>query len=104
MSSLLTIELISPRAGRVVGRIDVDNAAVALSRGSVLQVDGKNIDVDLAELESADSVTLAVLLEWAAQARRRGSRLIYRQASSRLRAIAHLSDAESLLGLDDSPA
>ena len=104
MSNSLIIELTSPGVGRVAGRIDVDNAAIALIRGSALQAGGRSLEVDLAELHSADSVTLAVLLEWAAQARTRGNRLIFRQASSRLRAIAHLSDAEQLLGLDSSSA
>ncbi|MFZ1837923.1 MAG: STAS domain-containing protein, partial [Dokdonella sp.] len=65
-----------------------------------LVVGGRVDRVDVAELHSADSVTLAVLLAWAAHARRNGGSLAFLHASSRLRAIAHLGDAEALLGLD----
>jgi phospholipid transport system transporter-binding protein len=96
----LTIEMATPSTGRVTGKIDVDNAASALSSGADLFAAGKSITADLSTLESADSVTLAVLLAWASRARRAGGALSFKGASSRLRSIAHLSDAESLLGFD----
>ncbi len=101
MSTSLIVERSPSGGARVVGRINVDNAAAALARGKELGLGGKADGlVDVAELQSADSVTLAVLLAWAAQAGRNGGRLTLVHASSRLRAIAHLSDAEALLGLD----
>lgn len=99
MSAALIVER-SPGGARVAGRISVDNANTALAQGRALGVAGQAGKVDVAELRSADSVTLAVLLAWAAQAQRSGGSLVFMHASSRLRAIAHLSDAESLLGLD----
>lgn len=99
MSTALIVES-SPGGGRVAGRINVDNAGAALDQGKALLVAGQVGRVDVAELHSADSVTLAVLLAWAAHARRNGGSLAFLHASSRLRAIAHLSDAEALLGLD----
>ena len=100
MNSSLIVERSPSGGGRVVGRINVDNAAVALSQGKELGVGNKTSLVDVADLQSADSITLAVLLAWAAQARRNGSQLAFAHASTRLRAIARLSDAEALLGLE----
>lgn len=100
MSTALIVEKSPSGGARVAGRINVDNAAAALAQGKELGVGGKSGLVDVADLQSADSVTLSVLLAWAAQARRNGGQLAFVNASSRLRAIAHLSDAEDLLGLD----
>ena len=101
MNASLIVEK-SPAGGvRVAGRITVDNAAGALEQYRELGAAGESGRVDVADLHSADSVTLAVLLAWAARARRNGGGgLAFVHASSRLRAIAHLSDAEALLGLD----
>ena len=84
---------------RASGRIDVGNAAVALDhcRGSFDPA--ATTTVDLGGLESADSVTLAVLLAWAARAGSRGGRLECTAVPPRLRAQAHLSAAEQLLGI-----
>jgi anti-anti-sigma regulatory factor len=100
VTTSLTIEMAAVSSGRVVGRIDVDNASTALSRGAGLFATGKPVTVDLSALESADSVTLAVLLAWAVRACRAGGRLSFEGVSSHLRSIAHLSDAEGLLGFD----
>ena len=101
MKSSLIVER-SPSGGvRIAGRITVDNAAGALEQARGLGSAGNSGQVDIGELQSADSVTLAVLLAWAAQAcRNGGSGAVFVHASSRLRAIAHLSDAEPLLRLD----
>lgn len=100
MSTSLIVERSPSGDARVAGRIDVDNAAAALAQGKQLDAGGGTGRIDIAALQSADSVTLAVLLAWAALARRNGGRLAFVHATSRLRAIAHLSDAEGLLGLD----
>ena len=41
---------------------------------------------------------------WSARARRNGGELVYRDVSPRLRSIAHLSDAEGLLGIESRDA
>ncbi len=98
MSESLIIENGPAGGGRVAGRIDVDNASTALARGIALYAVGKSVNADLSGLDSADSVTLAVLLAWAVRARKSGGTLTFTGASSRLQAIAHLGDAEPLLG------
>lgn len=80
------------------GRIDVRNAARVLAEGKGLIGSGRARVLDLSQLESADSVSLAVLLAWRAAAGRHGLDLRLVGMSARLRALAHLSGAEALLG------
>ena len=82
----------------VSGAITFDNATEALRAAPQAQRDGK-LDVDLSALANADSVSLAVLIAWAAQARTRGANLRYLNAPQALRNLAHLSDVDSLLDL-----
>lgn len=82
----------------VSGRIDVDNAASALARGRESLAKGSLQRIDVTRLESADSVTLAVLLAWAAPSHARGAAIGYVGMSARLQSLAHLSDADVLLG------
>lgn len=98
MSQPLNINKDASGEGRISGRINVDNAAAALSRGTDLFAQGQRAQADISALQSADSITLAVLLAWAVRARKSGGELTFSGASPRLRAIAHLGDAELLLG------
>lgn len=104
MSDRFTLEHRSGEMARVRGRIDVDNAARALAAGEPLSAARGRLEIDLKDLQSADSVTLAVLLAWSARARRNGGELVYCHISPRLRSIAHLSDAEGLLGIETRDA
>lgn len=102
MSANLTIVRETPAAVQVGGGIDVANAGSALARSAEIITPGATVRVDLAKLGSADSVTLSVLLAWAARARQQRGRLIFTSIPLRLRAIAHLSQAEPLLGLAEA--
>lgn len=102
MSTALAVERRPDASVAVAGRIDVDNASAALLAGAPLSAATARTVVDIGALESADSVTLAVLLAWSARARHHGGELVYREVSPRLRSIAHLSDAEDLLGIGAS--
>ena len=104
MSDRFTLERRKGEPARVSGRIDVGNAAQALAAGEPLAAASGRLEINLGDLQSADSVTLAVLLAWSARARRNGVELVYRDASPRLRSIAHLSDAEDLLGIESRDA
>lgn len=57
---------------------------------------GGSMAVDLGEVEG-DSAGLAVLVEWRAEANRRGVHLRYGNASAGLRALARLSDLDAEL-------
>ena len=67
MSPAFSMQPTSATSARLVGRIDVANAAQALAAGKQIPANG-NFELDLEHLESADSVTLAVLLAWSAAA------------------------------------
>lgn len=101
MSPAFSMQMTSATSARLVGRIDVANAAQALAAGKQIPANG-NFEVDLEHLESADSVTLAVLLAWSAAASRSNGRLVYRGMSDRLLAIARLGDATDMLGMNDT--
>lgn len=99
MSAALVLEPAGDDTLRVSGRVDVANARDALQRGRLSAKPGVRMRVDVGALASADSVTLAVLLDWAAHARRIGGAFVFEAVPDRLRAIAHLSDVEELMGL-----
>lgn len=100
MSTGFAVDRLAGDRFRVGGHIDFGNARAVMAAGSALAGSHGPVEVDLVGLESADSVTLAVLLEWTARSRRCGGRLVFRNVPDRLRSIARLSDAEALLDLD----
>jgi len=83
---------------RVTGAITFANAARALTQAPQALRGGATLNIDLAALEDADSATLAVLIAWSAQARRRGAALRYQRAPQGLRNLARLCDVDALLG------
>jgi phospholipid transport system transporter-binding protein len=84
---------------RVAGEIGFANASEAVARTDDLFAGQGDVTADLAGLTRADSATLGVLLIWTATAAVRGVRLRFANAPQGLMALAHLCDAEPLLGL-----
>ncbi|MEO7325571.1 MAG: STAS domain-containing protein [Dokdonella sp.] len=85
---------------RIAGRLGFSEATAALARSSELfDGGGREVTVDVAGLEGVDSATLAVLLAWSARAQTRGIALRFTGVPAGLRALAHLCDAEPLLGI-----
>lgn len=85
---------------RASGALGFTEARAAFARGDALAEGGaREVDLDVAGLEHVDSATLAVLLAWAARAAQRGTRVRLVAVPDGLRALAHLSDAEGLLGI-----
>lgn len=98
--SSLRIDRIDANRASVSGRLGFHEAAVAADRWRELATAGSGeIVADVGALESVDSATLAVLLEWAARVQAGGRRLRLIAAPAGLVALARLCDAESLLGL-----
>jgi len=64
-----------------------------------LPTTGPVTTIDLAEVTSADSAGLALLLEWQSRQRRRGRELTMRNAPSNLLRLAGLCEAVELLNL-----
>lgn len=97
----LRIERIDAGRASVGGRLGFAEASAALVRGEELYgAASAAVEVDLAGLQGIDSATLAVLLAWAARAAVAGTQLRFAHAPADLTALAHLCDAEPLLGLD----
>jgi ABC-type transporter Mla MlaB component len=96
----LRIEHADASSVRVSGAIGFGDAVEAVKRTDELFAgDAKNLSVDLGGLARADSATLGVLLIWAAAAATRGVSLRFANPPQGLQALAHLCDAEPLLGL-----
>jgi phospholipid transport system transporter-binding protein len=92
-----SIEPTGPERLRARGELDFATAASALKAGLALLQRGGRCTIDLAGVTSADSAGLAVLVEWLAAAAERGGSLAFEAVPAQLRAIARISDLESLL-------
>lgn len=102
MSDALHIERVDAAHVRVSGALGFSEAGSALRRGEELfseQAAPAAVEIDVSGLGRVDSATLAVLLAWAARAASKGMRLRFNGVSADLRALAHLCDAEPLLGI-----
>ena len=100
MADALRIERVDAGHVRVAGRLGFAEAAAALARSEeLLDANAREVAVDVRALEGIDSATLAVLLAWTARARTCGTVLHLTDVPVGLRALAHLCDAEPLLGI-----
>ena len=61
------------------------------------------IELDLAQVTSADSAGLALLIEWASWTRAGDAGIRFLHMPEQLRAIARLSEAEELLTPEEAP-
>ncbi|MET0232265.1 MAG: STAS domain-containing protein [Rhodanobacteraceae bacterium] len=94
------IERTDASSVRVSGTIGFADAGDAVKRtDEVFAANAKDVTVDLGGVARADSATLGVLLIWAASAAVRGVKLRFANLPQGLQALAHLCDAEPLLGL-----
>ncbi len=85
---------------RLDGVIGFANARDAVARTSELfDPSASELTIDLGGLSHVDSATLGVVLLWAAGAALRRVRLRFANMPDGLRALAHLCDAEPLLGI-----
>jgi phospholipid transport system transporter-binding protein len=95
VSEALRIDRIDVGHVRVAGDLGFANAGEGVARADELPA---GAIVDLGGLSRPDSATLGVLLIWAARAAKRGTRFRFTNVPEGLRALAHLCDAEPLLG------
>ena len=72
-------------------------AGRALPAGLALVPRGSTCTIDLSRVTEADSAGLAVLVEWLATARSRGTVIRYEGIPAQILAFARISDLESLL-------
>jgi phospholipid transport system transporter-binding protein len=88
-----------PVAGGLVLNGDLVFATAAAALDTLLRAlpASGSLAVDLAAIGRSDSAGLAALVEWQAQARRRGVHLRLSGAAEDLRALARLSDLDAEL-------
>jgi phospholipid transport system transporter-binding protein len=79
------------------GAMSYDSAARALVSGLALIPHRQPCTVDLSRVTEADSAGLAVLVEWLATARKRGTKVRYEGIPSQILAVARISDLEEML-------
>ncbi len=92
------------RAGvlSISGALTFDSVAARYLEAKSLLSD-ETTTVDLRAVSSTDSAGLALLLEWQAVARQRGTRLKFVNAPHDLMRLAALSESTDLLGLSSRP-
>ena len=91
------IKASSPGRLEARGAICYDGAAQALRAGLDLIPRGQPCTIDLSNVTEADSAGLAVLVEWLATARKRGSSIRYLGIPAQILAVARISDLDELL-------
>jgi phospholipid transport system transporter-binding protein len=79
------------------GAMSFESAASALQSGLALIPSSQACTIDLSRVTEADSAGLAVLVEWIATARKRGTTIHYEGMPSQLLAFARISDLDDLL-------
>lgn len=82
---------------RVSGELNFATASQALEESSRLFAAHKQLELDLAGVESTDSAGLALLVEWTAQARRGHRKLKFRNLPKQALALARISELDKLL-------
>lgn len=89
----------APGPGRLEasGAMSYPSAAAALRAGVALIPSSGQCTIDLSRVTEADSAGLAVLVEWLATARSRGTAVRYEGIPAQILAIARISDLDELL-------
>lgn len=79
------------------GDVSFETAQQILDKSAALFRDHESIRVDLGEVNKADSAGLALMLEWKAQARRRGAAIEFSNVPDSLTAIAKTTEVGNLI-------
>lgn len=82
---------------RVSGVLSFGTASEALGESARLFDGQRHLELDLGGVESTDSAGLALLVEWAARARREHRKLVFRNLPKQALALARISELDKLL-------
>jgi phospholipid transport system transporter-binding protein len=82
---------------RVIGSLRFDNVRDMLKQSAAVFASQDELAFDLSGVTNADSAGLALLIEWYRLAERNQRRLRFIGASQQLRALAKISDLDTLL-------
>lgn len=96
-----TVEFIDLGAGKIQVRGALTFVTARQARAAALKLladpAAPTLEIDCSSVTASDSAGLAVLLDWLALAKRRGRSVAFKELPAPIRAVAHLSDVESLL-------
>jgi phospholipid transport system transporter-binding protein len=92
-----SIKRVSEGRFQASGVLGYATAGRALPVGLALIPKDSTCTIDLAAVTEADSAGLAVLVEWLATAKSRGTVIHYEAIPAQILAVARISDLESLL-------
>lgn len=81
----------------LIGEVGFDDAARLLAEGDRAFAQLREVEVDLAGVTRADSAGLALLIEWALDARIAGRKFRYRNVPAGVASLAGISDVSELL-------
>ncbi len=95
--------MVSMKDGKLIldGVVDFDNAASVCEAGlKALASAGKEVVVDLGGLKSENSVTVAVIVQWARAAAKAGQKLSLASVPEQFRAIVKVSGLQGVLATE----
>ncbi len=84
---------------RVSGELSMKTVPALLAQNCLHDIDG-TINIDLQNVERADSAGVALLIEWQRTARQQQQKIHFQNIPSQMLAIARLSGVDELLALN----
>ena len=84
---------------KLLGELSFASANLALKQTAKLFSSAAPMEFDLSGIGRVDSAGVALLLEWRRSAHERGGKLDFVSPPDQLRAIAHVSGVDGILGL-----
>ncbi|HEC75375.1 MAG TPA: STAS domain-containing protein [Methylophaga aminisulfidivorans] len=101
MSELFAIKLDKSKQHYVIsGEMTLESATVALAETKALFDDETHIEIDLKNVTRSDSAGLALLIEWARQAKQKHKTIRFLHIPEQMLAIAKASALEEVLPLN----
>ncbi len=86
----------------VSGELSMKTVPTLLAQNCLRDISG-DIDIDLQDVERADSAGVALLVEWQRTARQQQQKIRFQNIPSQMLAIARLSGVDELLALNQEP-
>lgn len=98
-ADLFGIHKLADGSFKLLGELSFASANLALQQTATLFTSAEAIVFDLVEIGRVDSAGVALLLEWRRSAHECGGMLDFVNPPDQLRAIAHVSGVDGILGL-----
>lgn len=93
------LERVAPGTWRLGGELSYETVPAVAPRVAELFSGQEAVEVDLAQVERADSAGVALLVEWMMEANRRGASIRYLNMPPQMLAIARVSSLDRILPL-----